>query len=389
MRRSPVALALLLAAATVLTVLLIRAGAREPALALLTLIAASVILVAVWVVPLWQASRWPTSLVAKERIELEDKARNTVVSLIGAVGLVATAAITLYQISGTRATAERTLQLTEEAQSAERFSRAVELLGATAGNSPAVEVRLGGIATLEEYALSHGPQELGRVARILSGYIRSATMSADPVALPELETAPCQAGAVPVRADIEAALRSLKVLFPIRGRFTQEPAEWERSAEPPRFDLAGADLSGADLELLDLRGADLSGARLYAAQVGATLMDEANLRNVDARFLCAVNFSANGALFGSFGWAPDEASLRAGAVDLRGAKLIDGDLRDARFEYVDARGALLRGLDVEGAIFLGGKFADATIEDLHGLDEPFPCGGLFDLPCGVAPAPEQ
>jgi MFS family permease len=96
-----------------------------------------------WLVPQWQSSHWPATLDAKDRLELEDKARATIGQLLGGLGLVITVAVTLYSVNQSRVAADRTLRITERTASSSRFSRAISQLGArTPQGRRAVEIRL-------------------------------------------------------------------------------------------------------------------------------------------------------------------------------------------------------------------------------------------------------
>jgi hypothetical protein len=158
-----------------------------------------------WWLPQWQAQRWPKTIVDKDRVELEDKARATVAQLLSGLGLLATVAITLYSVNGARVAAERSLRATEREQSAARFSRAIDQLVARAGSKPATVVRLGAIYALGQYALHAVPskdlswsdissdesvQTRRNTATVLAAYVRTTApvrrpaASAPPPAVP-------------------------------------------------------------------------------------------------------------------------------------------------------------------------------------------------------------
>jgi hypothetical protein len=58
-------------------------------------------------------------------------ARGSITQAFGGLALVATLAITAYQVSETRRTAENTLRLSERSQLSQRFAQAIEQLDAT------------------------------------------------------------------------------------------------------------------------------------------------------------------------------------------------------------------------------------------------------------------
>src|SRR3954452_24807704 len=105
-------------------------------------------LLAVWLIPRWQARRWAErGIGGKDLVELETGARGALIQLLGGVALILTFVATWLQISDTRKTTERTLKLTSSQQISQRFTQEVEQL-----NSRRAEIRIGGIYGLESVA---------------------------------------------------------------------------------------------------------------------------------------------------------------------------------------------------------------------------------------------
>jgi len=344
------------------------------------LIALAIALVAVllvWLVPSMQALRWSGELQEEKRIELRDKARGTMVQLLGAVGLVATAAITVYQVSITRDTAEHTLILTEGAQAAEQFGRAIDQLGATdKGGKPALEIRLGGLYALERFAY-RSPADRDQVGSIVAAYVRtnSHKQVIHPADLPKI--AHCVPDSTRVPVDIAAALDVLRSLYPV---LLYRP----QTAHPPTIDLSNAGLAGANMGSLDLRAANLTGTQVALADLENAVLDDAQLARLDGRYACFAGASAKRARFTASGQytaaeaSADKAKLQGaefGLTDLTDAVLEDADLRHARLEYTN----------VTRTNFAGAAMKGATLKELKGRGS-FPCGGKNDLPCkDVAP----
>jgi hypothetical protein len=330
------------------------------------------IIALVWLIPIVQSSLWPASLAEDKRIELTDKVRGTVVQLIGAVGLVATAAITVYQVSAGQEASERTLRLTENAQAAERFGRAIEQLGAVDGEGNAVrEIRIGGLYALQEYAF-RSASDRRLVGTIVAAYIRT---NSDKRAIPSKDLpsiAPCRPLTRQIPVDVSTGINVLRELFPT-------PVPQTGAPDPPSFDLEGSNLVGADLHGLDLRGANLSGAQLSFADLDGANLSRAQLGELEARYACFAFGQARDAQFTVSGQAT-AADLREAAPDLKGATFIGFDLTDAALPRADLRDATLNGVTVEGTDFAGADFRGATFRDLTGRGN-FSCGGPHDFSC--------
>ena len=241
----------------------------------------------VWKVPKWQASTWSPTLTPAERAELEDKSRGTLVSLVSGLGLVAVAALTLSQVIDARVSANRTADLTRFGQLDQRFSSAITDIGATnATGEPVIELRLGGIYLLRQFAFTAGADGANTVTNILTAYLReNAPAKPEPApAVTESVTASCTAGQAPVRSDVQAALDVLQELYPTP--IDEPPFAEDVATRAPRLDLSRTDLSGANLSYLNLSLARLVGTRLYGARLNHAALQAATLSGVDARYAC-------------------------------------------------------------------------------------------------------
>ena len=126
----------------------------------------------------------------------------------------------------------------------EAFAKAVEYLG----NSEAIDVRLGGIYSLDRVS-DDDPAEMPRVAEILSAFIR--------------ERSPSE-GALP--RDVLAALTVLA-----------------RRQWPIPIDLANTNLAGAQLKNAQLANAILNAANLSGAILSGAILRNADLAGADLR----------------------------------------------------------------------------------------------------------
>ncbi|HEY6739282.1 MAG TPA: pentapeptide repeat-containing protein [Actinopolymorphaceae bacterium] len=178
-------------------------------------------------------------------------ARTGLVAYVVALGALGTLAYTV-----------RTYRLTRRGQLADRYTKAIEQLGA-----PASQIRVGGIFALAATAReSEAYRQV--VLEVLNAYIRERTRRTD-------ETDRERPGPA---HDIAVALRVMKSLQTgIKGPHLDFHGADLRGADLIGWslvdaDLRGTDLRDADLEYADLRGADLrgavlTGARLYLADL--------------------------------------------------------------------------------------------------------------------------
>jgi hypothetical protein len=110
----------------------------------------------VWKISQWQAASWQGFITASDMAKLQNDARATLIQGFGGAILLIGLYFTL-----------RNLQIVQEGQITERFTRAIEQLG-----NDQMEVRLGGIYALEriarDSARDHWP-----IMEILAAYLRT------------------------------------------------------------------------------------------------------------------------------------------------------------------------------------------------------------------------
>ena len=167
-------------------------------------------------------------------------------------------------VSSQRATAaEKTADLTEKGNIAERFKNAIQHLG-----NESVSVRLGGI-----YALHHIAQEVKgyreRVFEILCAHIRETTTQE--AYKPRINQFKEEVPAI----EIQGILNLLFIKIPGRKIYEGLATDLEKA------NLAGARLEGADLRKADLFGADLQRANLFRADLQTANLIGAYLQEVD------------------------------------------------------------------------------------------------------------
>jgi hypothetical protein len=196
----------------------------------------------------------------KERLELIDKARGTLAQIIAGLGI----AVGLYFTWRRIAAAERTVQVTEEGQITERFTRAIDQLGATDEQGrKRLEIRLGGIYALERIARD-SPKDHWPIMEVLTAYVR--------------EHAPWPAGQTTEESfqhpqSIPTPAPDIQAILTVLGRRTRW---YGKDGEEKRLDLRKTDLRRADL-----RGAHLEGTILISAHLEAADLRDAHLEATD------------------------------------------------------------------------------------------------------------
>jgi hypothetical protein len=150
--------------------------------------------------------------------------------------------LTRESLEADRQQTQAQLRLTEQGQITQRFTQAIEQLGAT-GDTGAkkLEIRLGGIYALERIARDSPERDYSSVTEVLTAYVRENTPEAPGPRRPP--------------ADIQAILDVLS-----RAQF-RVPEEYRT-----RLDLHEANLQGANLQGANLLGANLLGASVRGAK---------------------------------------------------------------------------------------------------------------------------
>jgi hypothetical protein len=207
----------------------------------------------------------------------------------------------------------RTLQVNREGQITERFTRAIEQLGAThADNSKNLVLRLGGVYALERIS-KESKEDHWSIIEVLTAYVRQHTpwrpeeaqQDAAVQKKSEYSTGKSEPSEVPgLAADIQAIMTVIR-------RRTRSFG----NGEPEFLDLHETNLSGADFWYADLTGANLFKANLTGADLSH--------------------------------------------ADLTTASFVKANLTDADLEYADLKYASLWNADLTGADLTGANLTDA------------------------------
>ena len=264
-----------------------------------------------------------------------------------------------------------------ERQLNERFMRAVDQIG-----HPALDVRLGGIYSLERLA-QESPEDHGPIVEILAAFVREHAPW--PTRAGASRTGNGAAGTDPrgrPATDVQAAVTIL-------GRRTLAYDE-DRTIGLAHTALAGASLTGAHFEGAVFSGANLEGADLFKANLHAADLEGANLRsaglllaNLNDTVLWGAN--AEGArLYGANleGAALKGANLRS--AGLTGANLKDAGLHSAVLTGADLTGANLEGAGLDGANLEGANLDGANLKGAVLLNAVYDASTIW--PAGLDPA---
>ena len=267
---------------------------------------------AIWLIPRWQVDRWRRAGISNEEklAELGVQARSNVTQALGGFALIVTIAITAFQVNEGRRSADRTqesavanlelaarnLALAERSQVSERFSRAVEQLGATDAGGPALDVRTGALFSLMRIGIDSQPNRQ-QALLVVATYVRNHFAQPKP-----LEPDGCKAdfNVTQARPDIVNALGF--VLHRIAARLDQDDL----------VGLRGARLNGLALDGLNLNRFNLMGINFRSASLNRAHFRDARLSYADFRRACLIGADFRG------------ASLQG--ADFRGAKLRQADI---------------------------------------------------------------
>ena len=338
----------------------------------------------VWKVPQWQAAAWRGDRYVdpKEAFEVENGARGTIGQLVSGLAILAGLYFGWQQLGQTT----QNLQVSEQGQITDRFSKAIEQLG-----SDELTVRLGGIYALERIARD-SPRDYAATMEVLSAFARraGAAGAASPVAL----NAPVVPSPLP--QDLEAVMQVIGRRTP--SQVAQEQADGIACLrlEGVRLDgislaganltglcldgaslagasLDGANLSGSSLVGIDLRGASLGGANLGSAQLTGANLTAANLSNADLHAATVVNAVLDQTTLLRTNLR-DALLVRA---SMQGAQLFDADLRGADLLDTNLTGAVITASDLREAKHLTAAQLDAATIDRSN-----------QLPDGIAATPD-
>jgi uncharacterized protein YjbI with pentapeptide repeats len=242
-----------------------------------------------------------------------------------------------------------TLEVTEQGQVTDRYTKAIEQLG-----SDKHDVRIGGIYALERIA-HDSTRDHPTVVEVLAAFVREHCREQPPPADPDPGIGPAT-----MRGDVQAALTVI-------GR--RDSSRDRRQIGLARSNLSGSYLKGATLAGATFFDADLSGAILIEANVSHAVFTGTKL--VHATLIAANVAGAN--LTGA-----DLTSANLMGADLTGANLAGANLTRAMLgsgfsptlHNKALPGANLTEANLVGANLIGANLTDANLTNaiLGGVD---------------------
>jgi uncharacterized protein YjbI with pentapeptide repeats len=298
---------------------------RHPLTCLICIIVIIVALSSLIAIPHLQVAQFGLTN-PKDLAEMENSYRATLAQILG--GIVV--GIGIYFAWGN-------LTTSREGQITERFTRAVDQLGAVdQSGSPAIEIRLGGIYALERIA-NESEKDYWPIMEILTAYVRKNSVIKDKNINSEgIEKK--SAVTLDVQATLTVIGRCKKYYY--NGKSDSLNL---RTTYLQKANLEEANLEGAYFEGANLGGADLVGAKLFMAHLVGADLGGANLR-----------------------WADFEGAFLVGA-NLKDAQLYKANLTWTKLVGADLRGAELWKADLEGADLTVANLEGAKLEGAYNL----------------------
>jgi hypothetical protein len=291
-----------------------------------------------WFIPQLQGAYFSQQVPAEERPALVNEYRRTWAQIIGGFGLL----LGLYFTW-------RRVEISQDQQVTERFTRAIDQLGAIdeTTQKARLEIRLGGIYALERIARDSPKRDYSTIMEILTTYVRENTTqaseryegSSEAPSTSNEATAEADEGAKqPTPPESRRPRADIQAILDVLSRAQTRVHEEYRT----RLDLHEADLQGANLY-----GANLQGASFFGANLQDANLIEANLQ--DASLLYA---------------------------NLQRAYLLDANLQDANLIGADLQGAILESdkqladtLSLELATMPDGRKYEDWIKDKEGSEK--------------------
>lgn len=274
------------------------------------------------------------------------------------------------QLLSTEQAQQRTLELTEQGQVTDRYTRAIEQLG-----SDKLDVRIGGIYALERIA-HDSARDHPTVMEVLTAFVREH--SRDQGSPPPTDVHSDDGPPKPwIRPDVQAAVTVIGRRDPRHDRKrvglarANLPGAYLNSADLTSANLTGAnltrarltdariddaDLTDADLTDARLRGATLTGARLHQAVLKRAYLADADLTDAILTDAILADATLTGAHLND--------SILAKA-DLTGADLTGAHLNNAHLNSADLAGADLTGANLSGAHLTKANLTEAHMPRTH------------------------
>jgi len=284
--------------------------------------------VILWKVPQWQV-RHVQGLESKERFDRVNEARKTLATILGGIVLLAGFFGTWQNLKvAQEKVAQETLRVSQEGQITDRFTKAIEQLGAVnAKDEKKMVVRLGGIYALERIA-AESERDHWPIMEVLCTYVRNVA----PIKRQQSTREKQASSQRPNSSVDEHPEADVQAILTVLGR---RDSKYERLGQ--YLNLSDTNVTGAYLSGANLRRAYLSGANLGRADLSGADLSGAYLSDADLSGASLVGATLSGAYFGG-------ANLRGADLSgayLSGAYLSGAYLSEAHLFKANLRGAYL------------------------------------------------
>jgi Pentapeptide repeats (8 copies) len=240
---------------------------------------------------------------------------------------------------------QQELHLTQQGQITERFTQAIDQLGATDDDGNKLfEIRLGGIYALERIA-RESEVDYWPIMEVLTAYVRhhahrrpGERQDSRKDAALEKNSEEVSDEAEPETAEVPTPDPAIQAIMTVLRRRTRSSGH----GEPEPLDLHGAHLAKANLSKANLSKAHLREVHLWGAYVWEADLSKANLSkaNLSSARLWTANLSG---------------------ADLSGAGLSGADLPGADLMGADLSGAFLVETNLSRAKLIGAKLIGADL----------------------------
>src|SRR5215213_6417018 len=208
-----------------------------------------------WFVPQLQGEYFSQKVPAQERATLVNEYRRTWAQIIGGFALLLGLYFTWRRVE----ISQRTLEATQDQQVTERFTRAIDQLGATdETGKPRLEVRLGGIYALERIANDSPDRDYSTIMEVLTAYVReNAPRRQEVISSPASDPSEPKTATEPANQELPTPLADIQAILTVLGRRKKAGQAGDVVLDLSATDLRGAHLEGARLNKVSLRRADL------------------------------------------------------------------------------------------------------------------------------------
>ena len=240
----------------------------------------------------------------------------------------------------------RTLELTEQGQVTDRYTKAIEQLGSDRG----MDVRIGGIYALERIA-SDSARDHPTVIEVLSAFVREHSCEQWPPP-PTADQSDAGTPQRRTRPDMQAAVT---VIGRRDSRYDRQPVNLA-DACLTRVDLTEASLVHANLFRADLTGASLFRVNLAEAGLVRANLTEANLGSTNLKDAHLIEANLGHAIL---------SDVDLAGADLTGAILAGAFLSDVYLTGANLNSAQLDGVNLSGAVLTGADLTRADLRYVH------------------------